>query len=51
MSRITVTEQAVGASAPAVLPVEPEPAQAPKKQPSKTDAAKADVAIDTEETP
>lgn len=48
MSRVTSTEVILGVP----VPVEPDPIPAqPAKKSSKSDAAKADVAIDTEETP
>jgi hypothetical protein len=49
MSRVTTTE--VILDAPDLEPVESEAPQAPAKKPSKSDAAKADVATETEETP
>lgn len=48
MSRITSTEQAIGRADQPAVAVEPSPA--PRK-PSKSDAAKADVVTETEETP
>jgi len=47
MSRITTTQQAIGV---ADLPL-PADEPAPVKKTSKTDAAKADVATETKETP